>query len=272
MSEHLIPEKARVIAITDDAPDVKTYQVEFVDSEPFSYRPGQCAMLSLPSVGEAMFSITSSPTQSPMEFSIKEVGKLTRKFHRIAPGWEMGIRGPYGNGFPVERMQDKDLLFIGGGIGLAPLRSLINYCLDKRDNFGDIHIIYGARSPQDLVFKEELFTTWPESEGVQVDVTVDEGDEDWDGPVGFVPPYLEELDPDPAGKLTFVCGPPIMIKFVNESLQGMGYQPEDVVTTLEKKMKCGIGKCGRCNLGSKYICLDGPVFTMDELSELPQDY
>lgn len=272
MSEHLIPQTARITDIMQEAPDVKTYRVQFPQGEAFSYMPGQCAMLSLPEVGEAMFSISSSPTDSPMEFSIKEVGSLTEKFHRLEPGWDVGIRGPYGNGFPLEMMRDRDLLFIGGGIGLAPLRSLINYCFGHRERFGDVHIIYGARSPQDLVFKRDLFENWPERERTQVDVTVDAGDEDWDGPVGFVPPFLEELDPDPQGKVAITCGPPIMIRFVVQSLEKMGYQYENIVTTLEKKMKCGVGKCGRCNLGNKYICLDGPVFTMDQLDELPDDY
>jgi len=272
MVDELVPRKVCVESIKDETWDIKTFRVSFLEGEPFSYLPGQCAMLSMPAVGEAMFSITSSPTRTPMEFSIKKVGKLTDALHMIEKGQELGIRGPYGNGFPVEDMQGKDLLFIGGGIGLAPLRSLINYSLDNRDDYGDINIVYGARSPEDLVFKDELFDKWPEYDNVKVDITVDEGDETWDGPVGFVPQFLEELNPTPEGKLAFTCGPPIMIKFVVQSLEKMGYKKDKIITTLEKKMKCGIGKCGRCNVGSKYICLDGPVFSLDELDDLPDDF
>ncbi len=272
MSEYLIPQKARVVKLWDETSDVMTFQVEFSDSEPFPYLPGQCAMLSMPSVGEAMFSITASPTRQPMEFSIKRVGSLTEEMHRMEVGRQIGIRGPYGNGFPLEIMMGTDLLFIGGGIGLAPLRSLINYCIDHREDYGHIHIVYGARSPEDLVFKSELFEEWPRVDNVDVDVTVDAGDENWDGPVGFVPAFLEELNPSPEGKLAFTCGPPIMIKFVVQSLAKLNYSKDRVITTLEKRMKCGVGRCGRCNVGGKYICLDGPVFRLDELDELPDDY
>ncbi len=273
MSEHLIPQKARIAEVIKETPDVKTFQVEFPWEPPFDYMPGQCAMLSMPGVGEAMFSITSSPTREPMEFAIKKIGRLTDALHRVEPGQEIGIRGPYGNGFPVDFIRGSDLLFIGGGIGLAPLRSLINYCFDHRADYGYAQIVYGARSPSDLVFKEELFTNWPEVENVDVDVTVDAAEgEDWDGPVGFVPPFLEELDPDPAGKIAFTCGPPIMIKFVVQSLDKMEYEPDRIITTLEKRMKCGVGKCGRCNVGTQYICIDGPVFTMAQLERLPDDY
>ncbi len=272
MSHHLIPMRARVDGIHRETPDVKTYEIAFPWDPPFDYLPGQCAMISLPGVGEAMFSIASSPTREPMQFSIKEIGSLTAELHRIEPRQEIGIRGPYGNGFPLEAMRGRDLLFIGGGIGLAPLRSLINYCFDNRDDYGHVHIVYGARSPADLVFREELFDDWPAHANTDVDVTVDAGDEEWDGPVGFVPPFLEELNPAPEGKLAFTCGPPIMIKFVVQSLMAMDYEKENVITTLEKRMKCGVGKCGRCNVGNRYICLDGPVFSLAELDELPEDY
>ncbi|MFW5955707.1 MAG: hydrogenase, partial [Rhodothermales bacterium] len=165
-----------------------------------------------------------------------------------------------------------DLLFIGGGIGLAPLRSLIEHCIRHRERFGHMHIVYGAASPKDLVFKRELFEVWPQQADLRVDVTVDAADEGWDGPVGFVPPFLEELDPTPAGKIAITCGPPIMIRFVIQTLTKMGYARDAIITTLEKRMKCGIGKCGRCNIGSTYVCLDGPVFSLDELDELPQEY
>jgi NAD(P)H-flavin reductase len=270
----LLPQVAVVTEVRRETPDVKTFRVEAADGrELFAYMPGQCAMVSLFPVGEALFSITSSPTRTGfLEFSIKETGVLTRALHEIETGTEIGVRGPYGNGFPVEFLRGKDLLFIGGGIALAPLRSLINYCLDNRDDYGRVDIIYGARSSRDLVQREELFVNWPRIRDTGVHLTVDVRSDDWDGNVGFVPAFLEQLNPAPEGKVTVTCGPPIMIKFVLQSLAKMGYQPEDVITTLEMKMKCGIGKCGRCNIGDKYVCKSGPVFTLAELQQLPNEY
>lgn len=270
----LLPQVAVVTEVRRETPDVKTFRVEAADGrELFSYMPGQCAMVSLFPVGEALFSITSSPTRTGfLEFSIKETGVLTRALHEIETGTEIGVRGPYGNGFPVGFLRGKDLLFIGGGIALAPLRSLINYCLDNRDDYGRVDIIYGARSSRDLVQREELFVNWPRIRDTGVHLTVDVRSDDWDGNVGFVPAFLEQLNPAPEGKVTVTCGPPIMIKFVLQSLAKMGYQPQDVITTLEMKMKCGIGKCGRCNIGDKYVCKSGPVFTLAELQQLPNEY
>ncbi|MBS3948673.1 MAG: FAD/NAD(P)-binding protein [Dethiobacter sp.] len=273
-SNPLLPQTAIVTDVRRETPDVKTFRVVAADGgDLFAYRPGQCAMVSLFPVGEALFSITSSPTRKGfLEFSIKETGLVTRALHEIDPGTKIGVRGPYGNGFPVDFLQGKDLLFIGGGIALAPLRSLINYCLDNREDYGKVDIIYGARSAQDLVQREELFTNWPQVRDTEVHLTVDVRSDDWDGPVGFVPAFLEQLNPSPIGKVTITCGPPIMIKFVLQSLEKMGYKPEDIITTLEMKMKCGVGKCGRCNIGDKYVCKSGPVFTLAELQLLPNEF
>lgn len=273
MNENLlVPTVATITRIVQETPDIKTFHVE-ANGSLFGYMPGQCAMLSIPPVGEAIFSITSSPTWDGfVEFSIKQVGMVTKALHEAEPGQQVGIRGPYGNGFPLGLLEGKDLLFIGGGIGLAPLRSLINYCIDNRARYGAIEIVYGARSPQDLVFKEEIFQEWPIAPGVNVHLTVDQGDGSWTGHVGFVPAYLRELNLSPDGKIAVTCGPPIMIKLVLEELKKMKYPADSVVTTLEMKMKCGIGKCGRCGLGSKYVCVDGPVFTLAQLMELPGEY
>lgn len=267
----LVPQKARVIKIIQEAPDVKTFHVTSEKGKPFSVLPGQLAMISLPAVGEAMFSVTWQG-ESHLEFAIKKVGLLTDALHEIRVGQEIGIRGPYGNGFPIEDCKGKDLVFIGGGIGLAPLRSFINYCAEHREDYGQIQIIYGARTPDDLVFKDDLFLNWPEIPNTEVYVTVDRGDELWKGHVGFVPDYLDMIQPAPQGRVAIVCGPPIMIKFVIQALARMGYKPNQVITTLEMRMKCGIGKCGRCNLGSNFVCLDGPVFTLEQLQNLPPEY
>ncbi|MDN5346789.1 MAG: hypothetical protein PWP65_353 [Clostridia bacterium] len=267
----LVPELGKIIKIVDETPDVKTFHITTEKGKPFTPLPGQLAMLSILDVGEAMFSITSQGPEH-LELAIKKVGMLTEALHEAEVGQTVGIRGPYGNGFPLEMLVGKDLLFIGGGIGLAPVRSLINYCAEHREQFGHMWIIYGARSPADLCFKEDLFQNWPRVPNCRVDVTVDKGDENWTGPEGFVPAFVEKLNPSPKGKIAVTCGPPIMIKFVLQSLEKLGFQDDQIITTLEMRMKCGIGKCGRCNLGSRYVCLDGPVFTLAQLKQLPNEY
>jgi NAD(P)H-flavin reductase len=272
-SNPLLPIPAVVEEVFRETPDVMTFRVVPDKEELFDYKPGQCAMVSLFPVGEALFSITSTPTRKGfMEFSIKETGMVTRALHEINPGTKIGVRGPYGNGFPTDFLKGKDLLFIGGGIALAPLRSLINYCMDNRDDYGKIDIVYGARSSQDLVQKVELFENWPKVKNSSVHLTVDVKSDDWDGNVGFVPAFVEQLNPSPEGKVTITCGPPIMIKFVLQSLAKMNYQPENIITTLEMKMKCGVGKCGRCNIGDKYVCKSGPVFSLAELQQMPNEF
>ena len=272
--EELIPALGVVTEIRKDTPDVKTFRVVTPDGKKaFEHKPGQCAMLSVPGVGEGMFSITSSPTQEEyMEFSIKKCGCLTSWLHAIEPGQMITIRGPYGNGFPVDtELKGKNLLFIAGGIGLAPLRSVINYVLDNRADYGTVDILYGSRSADDLVQLKEIQEVWMKAEGVNVYLTIDREQEGWDGHVGFVPSYLKEIGFD-TNKTALVCGPPIMIKFVLAGLEELGFSREQVYTTLELRMKCGIGKCGRCNIGSKYVCKDGPVFRCDEIDELPAEY
>ena len=271
----LIPQIGVVTDICTETADVKTFRVEKIGGgKLFEHMPGQCAILSVPGKGEAIFSITSSPTNEKyMEFSIKRCGSITNFLHfDIEPGQQIAVRGPYGNHFPVEdKLKGKDLLFIAGGIGLAPLRSVINYVLDNRDDYGTVDILYGSRSADDLVQLKEIQEVWMKAEGVNVYLTIDREQEGWDGHVGFVPSYLKEIGFD-TNKTALVCGPPIMIKFVLAGLEELGFSREQVYTTLELRMKCGIGKCGRCNIGSKYVCKDGPVFRCDEIDELPAEY
>lgn len=270
----LIPKIGVITDIRKDTPDVKTFRaVALEGGVVFQHMPGQCAMLSVPGVGEAMFSITSSPTNTEyMEFSIKKCGCLTDWLHQMDVGQQITIRGPYGNAFPVEtELKGKDLLFIAGGIGLAPLRSVINYVRHYRENYGKIDIVYGSRSKDDLVDFDEIRNEWANTEGVNVYLTIDREQEGWDGHVGFVPNYVKELGFS-TDKTALVCGPPIMIKFVLGALSELGFDKKQVYTTMELRMKCGVGKCGRCNIGSKYVCKDGPVFRCDELEELPDEY
>ena len=272
--EALIPQIGVVTDIRIDTPDVRTFRVVTPDGKkPFLHKPGQCAMLSMPGLGEAMFSITSSPTNEEfMEFSIKKCGCLTDWLHQMEVGQQITVRGPYGNAFPVDtEFAGKNLLFIAGGIGLAPLRSVINYCRHYRSRYGTIDIVYGSRSKADLVDYREIITEWAADTGVNVHLTIDRQQPDWDGHVGFVPNYVKELNFS-TDRTAVLCGPPIMIKFTLAGLEEMGFGKAQVYTTLEMRMKCGIGKCGRCNVANKYICKDGPVFRFDELDELPDEY
>ena len=270
----LIPKVGIITGITQETPDVKTFKVNAPGGgKLFEHMPGQCAMLCAPGISEAMFSITSSPTNKEyQEFSIKKCGELTSYLHDLQVGDEITVRGPYGNNFPVDtELKGKNLLFIAGGIGLAPLRSVINYVLDNRADYGTVDILYGSRSADDLVKLEEIQTEWANAENVNVHLTIDREQEGWDGHVGFVPSYLKELN-FTTDKTALVCGPPIMIKFVLQGLKELGFTNEQIYTTFELRMKCGVGKCGRCNIGSKYVCKDGPVFRFDEIEKLPDEY
>ena len=274
--ETLIPIIGVVTEVKQDTPDIKNFRVVGRDGKkPLVHKPGQCAMVSIPAVGEAMFSITSSPTNEEfIEFEIKKCGCLTNWLHMIEPGQEITIRGPYGNPFPVDdAFVGKDLLIVAGGVGLAPVRSVINYCRHFRDRYGKIDIVYGSRSKDDLAFYDEIIGEWmnPNEKDVNVHLTIDREQEGWDGHVGFVPAYLKELN-FKNDCIALLCGPPIMIKFCLAALKEMGFSTEQVYTTLELRMKCGVGKCGRCNIGSKYVCKDGPVFRFDEVDELPPEY
>ncbi|MBR2498433.1 MAG: FAD/NAD(P)-binding protein [Clostridia bacterium] len=273
-NETLIPKLGVITDIRIDTPDIKTFRVVSPEGKKlFDHRPGQCAMVSIPGVGEAMFSITSSPTNTEyMEFSIKKCGCLTTWLHQAEVGQNVTVRGPYGNPFPVDDVfAGKDLLFVAGGVGLAPLRSVINYCRHYRDRYGKIDIVYGSRSKDDLLDYQEIINEWSTDSGVNVHLTIDREQEGWDGHVGFVPTYVKELGFEP-NKTAVLCGPPIMIKFTLQGLSELGFNREQVYTTLELRMKCGVGKCGRCNVGNKYVCKDGPVFRMDQLDELPDEY
>ncbi|MCI5791430.1 MAG: FAD/NAD(P)-binding protein [Clostridiales bacterium] len=272
--EALIPTVAVITDVRKDTPDVKTFRVVTPEGKkPFEHKPGQCAMLSIPGVGEALFSITSSPTNTEyLEFSIKKCGCVTEMLHMLEPGQQITVRGPYGRSFPVDTVfKGKNLLFIAGGIGLAPLRSVINYVRDKRGDYGKVVIVYGARSADDLVDYEEITKEWVNEPDFDVRLTIDRPQEGWDGHVGFVPTYAKELNIDNT-YTAVLCGPPIMIKFTLQGLLEQGFEKKNIYTTLELRMKCGIGKCGRCNVGDKYVCKDGPVFCMTELDELPDEY
>lgn len=270
-----VPELAVIEKITTETWDTKTFRAVFQNEklrENFTYEPGQFQEISVFGVGEATFCLTSTATRKGyIEFSVKKVGQLTGALHNIEEGTVVGVRAPLGNKFPYETFKGKDLWFIGGGIGMAPLRSLLNFCLDNREDYGTINIIYGARSAGDLCFTYE-FEEWRKSPNTNLFLTIDCEEEGWKENVGFVPTYLMDLKPSPENAVAITCGPPIMIKFVLQNLKELGFADEQIWTTLEMKMKCGIGKCGRCNIGHIYVCTDGPVFSYAQLKDLPPEY
>jgi NAD(P)H-flavin reductase len=271
------PTIAKIIEIIDETPDTRTFKLELQDPEykkNFTFKAGQFAEYSVFGEGECTFCIASSPTRTDyIECSFKQAGKVTNALRKLNIGDVIGFRGPYGNHFPLEEMKNKDVLFIAGGIGLAPVRCLIWNVLDLRDQFNNITIIYGARSVSDLVYKREL-NEWQNRKDIKTVITVDPGGEtsDWKGEIGFVPSIVEKVNPDSKNCIAIVCGPPIMIKYTMPILTKIGFNDESIITTLENRMKCGLGKCGRCNIGSVYVCKDGPVFTYKELKQLPQEY
>lgn len=272
MSNIYIPSKARIISIADETPDVKTFELQIIDGSKKrpDFLPGQFIEASYFGVGEAPFCISSSPTKTAaFDITVRSVGSVTRGLHSLKVGDVVGIRGPVGNNFPFDAVRGRDIIFVGGGIGLPPLRSLINYMLDNRDDYGSITILYGARTASDRVYKGEL-VKWANRGDIDFLDTVDVGEGGWKGRVGVVTILFDEIKPSPKKTTAFTCGPPIMIKFVIQGLLKMGFAPENIITTLERYMKCGVGKCGHCAIGHKYVCLDGPVFSFAEIQKLPE--
>ncbi len=271
------PHLMRIEEIIDETPDTRTMRLKFKDpkvAESFTFKAGQFGEYSVFGAGECTFCIASSPTRKDyIECSYKKVGKATSGLRELNVGDDMGFRGPYGNNFPLETMEGKNMLFIAGGIGLAPVRSVIWNVLDLRKRWKDVTIIYGARSVSDLSYKREL-EQWSKMSDVKLWQTVDPGGETpgWKGEIGFVPTIVEKAAPEAADTYAIVCGPPIMIKFTLPVLSKLGFSDDHIYTTLENRMKCGLGKCGRCNIGKVYVCKDGPVFTAAQIKALPQEF
>ena len=272
-----MPYNMKIEKITYEAPGVKTFMLKFVNEEDqnkFTFRAGQFGEYSVYGVGESPFCIASSPTRKGyIECTFRQTGRVTNALAACEEGNVVGFRGPYGNIFPIDEWKGKNLLFIAGGIALPPMRCVIWNALDLRENFKDVTIIYGARSVKDLVYKHEL-EDWKNRKDVRLITTVDPGGEspDWKDEVGFVPTIVEKIAPASANTIAIVCGPPIMIKYTFPVLAKLGFSDENIYTTLENRMKCGFGKCGRCNIGKVYVCKDGPVFTLAQLKELPEEY
>ena len=277
MSDNIYkPYVMRIEKVTDEAPDVRTFRLKFTSEEEanqFVFKAGQFAEYSVPGEGESTFCIASSPTRDYIECTFRKAGRVTSALAGLDEGDTLGFRGPYGNIFPIDEWKGKNLLFIAGGIALPPMRCVIWNTIDLRDKYKDITIIYGARSVADLVYKHEL-REWEEMPDVRLITTVDPGGQtpDWKGEIGFVPLVLDKVALSSKDTVAVLCGPPVMIMFTMPVLKKLGFQDKDIYTTLENRMKCGFGKCGRCNVGKMFVCKDGPVFTNEQLVELPHEY
>jgi sulfhydrogenase subunit gamma (sulfur reductase) len=277
MEQLLVPAICNIEKIIDETPDIRTYRLKMKDPglmESFNWQPGQFVEFSLLGHGECTFCISSSSTRKGyFDCSIKRAGVVTGEIHNnLEEGMNVGIRGPFGNWFPLDDIKDKNLLFVGGGIGLAPLRSLIQYCIDNRKDYKDFTILYGARTSSDLCYKEEI-EEWKKDPSLKVILTIDRAEDTWKENVGVVPKILEEVvKPQIKDTKVITCGPPIMIKYTLQSLVKLGFADKDIITTLEMRMQCGLGKCGRCNIGSTYVCKDGPVFTYEQMKVLPDEF
>jgi NAD(P)H-flavin reductase len=264
-----------LVGVEDLATDIRMFRVQLDDPSEranFAYRPGQFAFVSAFGVGEAPFGLTSTlGRSSELEFAVNKVGTVTGALHLLDQGDTVGVRGPFGNSFPLDEIKGKNVILLGGGIGGAPLRPVIHTILDNREDYGKLTILWAARSPSLLVFRDE-FPNWRAAPDTELHLTVDQGDEGWPGRVGLITDLLERVAPSPENATTITCGPPVMIKFVLLALEKMGFSRDQMIVTLEAKMKCGVGKCGRCNLGEQYVCTDGPVFSYAEIASALESF
>jgi NAD(P)H-flavin reductase len=269
-----LPEIATVIEDIDETPLIKTLRVRFDNEEVmrnFKFEPGQVGQVSAFGVGEATFVINSPPTRMDyLQFSMVKTGEVTAALHKIRKGDKVGVRAPLGNYFPYNNWKGKNVFFIGGGIGMAPIRTIMLFVLDNKKDYGKVSLLYGAKTSNDMSYRYEL-EDWTNNPNLSTTLTVDAAEENWKHKVGLIPNVLTEIGPSPDNTIAVLCGPPIMIKFTIQALKKLNFPDEQIVTTLERRMKCGIGICGRCNLGEKYICVDGPVFTQAELNNLPDE-
>lgn len=273
-----IPVRIERVTVENEARDLKTFDLKFVDDgarEHWNFLPGQFAFLSIGGVGEAPFGIASAPNEELLKFTVKRVGVVTTALHELEEGAIIGLRGPFGFSYPFDRMRGRDVLIVSGGFSFTTLRAVIVYILNQqnRSHYGRLTVVYGARTPGELLYKDEL-RGWERSPELELVLCADRvcGGEGWNLQEGLVPNVLKGVKFDAGNAVALVCGPPIMIRYTHPVLKEMGFKPKDVYLSLENRMKCGIGKCGHCNIGPKYVCKDGPVFSYEELLALPEDY
>ena len=265
-----LPRQARVEQIEIENSQIATFVLAFSDrryNDAFRYQPGQFMLVSMPHCGEAPISISSTPTRpGNIHLSVRKAGKLTTAMHGLRVGDTIGLRGPYGRPFPMEQLAGRDLLFVAGGIGLAPLRAVVSSCLDQPDRFGALTVLYGSRTPSDIAFQPDL-AQW-HNQGVDCRLTVDAAEPGWDGSVGLVTALLDDLALKLDKSTALICGPPLMFRAVLGKLTNMGFSDHQVLTTMERHMKCGVGICRHCHMDGKLACVDGPVFSLAELRKL----
>ncbi|OQX83991.1 MAG: hypothetical protein B6D63_05340 [Candidatus Latescibacteria bacterium 4484_7] len=254
--------------IITETPTIKTFVLK--PSRPIKFKAGQFMQLTVPGVGEAPFTPSSSPNvEDKMEITILRTGKVTEALHELEPGAKVGLRGPYGKGYPVDKMKGKEVLIVGGGVGLAPLRSLIYCLIEDASKYKRISIKYGAKNPEELCFKRQ-YDEWTRAAGnVDFTNTIDVPAPGWNGRVGLVTTLLDDLDIDISDSIAVSCGPQIMLKFVTLKLLDCGYEPPQIYLSMNRKMSCGMGKCGRCNVGPYYLCVDGPDMCYDKIKDIP---
>lgn len=269
-----LPMSATVAEVIQETGNIKTLRVVLDDAEAmrsFHYEPGQVGQLSVFGAGESTFVINSPPSQKDyLQFSVMQAGEVTAAIHRLSPGDKVGVRAPLGNFFPYAGWKGKNIFFVGGGIGMAPIRTILLHVLENRADYGKVSLLYGARTPRDMAYSYET-EDWLRRDDLDCTLCIDAPFEGWEHKVGLIPHVLLELNPSPENCVAVLCGPPVMIKFTVQALEKLRFAPENIVTTLEKRMKCGIGICGRCNIGGRYVCVDGPVFTWQELQNLPPE-
>lgn len=268
------PYLARIVRIYEMVPDNYLFTTRFLEDDivkSFQHRPGQFLMLSIPGTGEAPISISSSPSRPEvLEMCVRRVGRMTDALYRMKSNEVLGIRGPYGNGFPIEDMKGNNLLLIAGGLGMAPLRSLLWYALDNRSEFADVTLMYGAKLPGEMLFRDELVSLVNRTDMTCL-LTVDEDPTgEWENHVGLLPILFDHTVIDPATTYAAVCGPPIVYKFILEKLLERNFSKDRILMSLERRMKCGVGKCGHCSVGYKYTCIHGPIFTYWDAINLPE--
>ena len=274
MSQHIVlpgqtaytPFFCEITEVSEITEKEKLIRLKMPKGLKLDHLPCQFVMVSVFGFGEAPISICSGPDDEDLLLCVRRVGKLTSYLHSMKPGQMLGIRGPYGNGFPLGKLMGKDLLFIAGGLGLAPLRSLIRYVLNRREEFGSFTLLYGSKTEKDRLFIDEI-EDWKKDEGVIFHETLDIADQDWHGNVGLITMLFRFIDPDPENTIGFVIGPPVMYRFVIRELLKKKIPIENIYMDLERRMRCGLGKCGHCQLNGDYVCQDGPVFNYAQMIE-----
>jgi sulfhydrogenase subunit gamma (sulfur reductase) len=261
-----IPSPAKIVKVEQLTALEKLFQVELPVGQSLGHDPGQFVEVSLLGIGEAPISISSSPSRSNghFELCVRKVGDVTAAMHNLKAGTTIGVRGPFGHGFPVDKMRGKDIIFAAGGLGLAPARSLINQVLDERGSFGRVIILYGAKNPSELLFRDEL-EQWSNRSDIEFHVTVDRPDSTWVGNAGVITTLFKFVTVSPRNTVAVTVGPPIMYRFVLMELLSKGIPEGQIWMSLERRMKCGVGKCGHCQINNYYCCQQGPAFTYDQV-------